>query len=168
MIEEGRPERRIVVTRKELEDEIIEIEHNQSRLSPGTAFLMGRQHSVTTHVAAATPTTRKQEQKSAAQLQLMPAAGTRKRHWAVTSSANVKRAALDYQLYFKFLSHISYNQWNEGRLLFTALLKLFAPAGKLNDHAISTRVRMNSQLEGAGRLQRAGWCHQRMPCRCSA
>jgi len=150
MIEEGRPERRTVVTRKEVEDEISEIELSQRRLSPGTAFLVGRQHSVSTHVAAATPKPRKQEQTSAAQLQLMPAAGTRKRHWAVTSSADVKSAALDYQLYFKFLSHISYNQWNEGRLYFTALHKQFAPAGKLNDHAISTRVRMNSQLEGAG------------------
>ena len=135
MIEEGRPERRIVVTRQELEDEISEIELSQRRLSPGTAFLVGRQHSVTTHVATAPPNSRKQEQTSAAQLQLMPAAGTRKRHWAVTSSADVKSAALDYQLYFKFLSHISYNQWNEGRLYFTALHKQFAPAGKLNDHA---------------------------------
>ena len=49
--------------------------------------------------------------------------------WAVTSSADVKSAALDYQLYFKFLPHISYNQWNEGRLYFTALHKQFAPAG---------------------------------------
>ena len=44
MIEEGRPERRIVVAWPELEDKIIKIELKQRRFSPGTAFLMGRQH----------------------------------------------------------------------------------------------------------------------------
>ena len=138
------------VSRVDLQAEVDALDAVQRRGRPVSAHLLNRQngtnHLKMTTAAKAIAKQEAQAAQTTGALTTNPPPPTVKRWGGAALSKDAKDKVVLYQLYFKLMAHISYQQWTESRMYFPSINSQWVPEGQLNKKAIRMRAHYDIQF----------------------